>query len=72
MRIVHHLHQTQDIYFIYSDPWRAKDVPRRIVWMNCHIDIVLIADWHNAFKEIFQVSKHLFHVKRVYSLLCIS
>ena len=62
MRIVHHFHHPQDVFFIDNDAWESEYAPCRIVRMDRHINVVFIADRHDPFQKIFQVCKELFIV----------
>ena len=58
--VIHHLHHPQDVGLVYNDSGQAEYTPGGIVRMDRHVDVVFVADRHNAFKKIFQVCKQLF------------
>ena len=62
VRIIHHFHHAQDIFLVDDDAGQAENAPGRIVGMDGHVDIVFVADRHDAFQEIFQVGKQLFFI----------
>ena len=49
VRIINSLKHTANPFLTCNDTWKTKYWPSRIIWMNCHINIVFIADWHNCF-----------------------
>ena len=57
MRIIHSVHQAQDILLIDNDSRKAEYAPRRIVRMNRHINVILVAYRHNALQEVNQIFK---------------
>ena len=62
MRVIHHLHHPQDIFFIDDDPGKPEHTPCRVVRVDRHLNVILVADRHDLFKEVFQIGKQFFPV----------
>ena len=59
MRVVHHLHHAKDVRLVDDDTGQTEYTPGGIVGMNGHVDIVFVADRHDALQEVLQVRKQL-------------
>ena len=57
MRIVHHFHHAQDVGLVDDDAGKAEYAPGGVVRVNGHVDVIFVADGHDALQEIFQVGK---------------
>ena len=57
MRVIDHLHHAQNVFFINDDSRKTEDTPCRVVRVNGHSNVVLVADRHDAFEEVFEVGK---------------
>ena len=62
MNVVDSLHQAQDVFLVDDDARQSEDAPCRIIRMDGHLDVVLIADRHDRLQEVNQVVKQLFVV----------
>ncbi len=62
VRIVHHLHHPQDVLFVDDDSGKPENAPCRIVRMDRHVNIILIAHRHDFFQKILQIGKQLLSV----------
>ena len=65
---------SENIFFIDNDAGQTKNAPCRIVRMNCHIDVILIADRHDPLQKILEICKQciiiniLVHLKQFFYL----
>ena len=55
--VVNHLHHTQNVCFVDDDTGQSEHAPCGVIRMNCHVDIILVTDRHDAFQKVFQVCK---------------
>ena len=55
MRIVYHLHHTQDVFLINNDTRQTEHTPGGIIGMNRHVNIVFIAYRHDPLQEVLQI-----------------
>ena len=62
MRVVYSVHNFQDVFLGSDDAGQTEDWPCRIIWMNRHVDVVLIAYRHDAVEEVDQVFAQSFFV----------
>ena len=62
MHIVNHFHHTKYILLINDNSRQTENAPSRVIGVNCHFYIVLIAYRHYSFKKILQIFKKLFIV----------
>lgn len=84
MRVIHHCHHAQDVGFVDDDTRKAEYAPCRIIGMDRHIDVVFVADRHDALQELRLPArhdravgvtcdgfKHVLRIKGVNSFLCV-
>ena len=62
MRIVDHAHHAENVFLVDDDARKTKYAPGRIVRMDCHVDVILVAHRHDALQKILQVGKQFFIV----------
>ena len=55
MLVWHSIEHPLDILGTTDDSWQTEYRIRRIVWVNTHIDIVLITDRHDSLQPVLHV-----------------
>ena len=60
MRVVNRLEHAHDIFLAGDNAWQPKYRPCRIIRMNSHVDVVLVADRHDCLEEVYKVVKKFF------------
>ena len=58
--VVHHFQETVNARLVHQKSGQAENIPRRIVHVDCHLDIAFSTSGHNRFQEIFEVLPKLF------------
>ena len=57
VRVIHHFHHAKDVGLVDDDAGKSEHAPGGIVRMDRHVDVVFVADRHDALQEIFQIGK---------------
>ena len=59
MRVGHGIQQPTNIFGCAHNPWQPENLDGRVVGVDTHIDITLVADGHDSLEEVFQVGAQL-------------
>ena len=65
MLVWHCIEHPLDILGTTDDSWQTEYRIRRIVWVNTHIDIVLIADRHDSLQPVLHILLQLLLVDAI-------
>ena len=68
MLVWHSIEHPLDILGTTDDSWQTEYRIRRIVWVNTHVDIVLITDWHDGLQPVLHVLLQLLLVDAIIEL----
>ena len=60
VRVIYHLHHTQDVLLVDDDTGQPEDTPGGIVGVDRHVNVVFVTGGHDTLQKIFQVGKKLF------------
>ena len=60
MRIVHHVHDPEHVFFIGHDPRQPEHAPGRVVGMNGHPNVIFPAYRHDLLQKIPEIFKQPF------------
>ena len=55
MDVIHCMHDLEDVCLVVDDAGKTEDRPSRIIRMNCHLDVVLVAHGHDSLQEVDKV-----------------
>ena len=64
----HGIQHPLDILGTADNSWQAEYRIRRIVWVNTHVDIVFITDWHDRLQPVFHILLQLLLVNALIQL----
>ena len=68
VRVVHHLQHAVQVLAAGDDARQAEHAPGRVVRMNGHIDVVLVAHGHDGLEEVLEVGEQRFVVHALVDL----
>ena len=68
MLVWHSIEHPLDILGTTDDSWQAEYRIRRIVWVNTHVDVVLITDRHDSLQPVLHVLLQLLLVDAIIEL----
>ena len=62
MYIVDSIHQTKDTCLGVDDSGETEDGPCRIIRVDRHLDVILVADRHDGLQEVYEILEQLLAV----------
>ena len=57
--IIHCVQHSLKLLLAGDDAWKSEHAPCRIIRMNCHLDVILVADRHDCLQEVNKVLEKL-------------
>ena len=60
--VIHHFEESVDGGLVHQQTGQAENIPRRIVHVDGHFDVALLAGGHDGLQKVFQVRPQLFVV----------